>query len=248
MVREGQGRTELTGRVVFATLKTLTRVLCRVDDEQLARVPMQGPLIIVGNHVNFLEVPLVYTHLLPRSVTGYSKVESWDNPAKAFLFDLAGLIPLRRGEADVAALRQGLDVLAQGGIMAVAPEGTRSGHGRLQRGLAGVIFLALHSGAPLLPLVYHGGEQFWQNLPRLRRTDFHIVVGDPFFVDARGARVTRAVREQMITEVMYQMAALLPPAYRGLYADLSQASERYLRFPPGAQSNLRRAGGIAPQR
>ncbi len=247
MVQDRESRTvTLTGRVVFSTIKTLTRVLCRVDDAQLARVPWRGPLIIVANHVNFLEVPLVYTHLLPRPVVGYSKVETWDNPVKAFLFDLAGIIPLRRGEADVRALRQGLEALARGSIMAVAPEGTRSGHGRLRRGLAGVVFLALHSGAPLLPLVYYGGERFWDNLTRLRRTDFHIVVGDPFFLDARGARVTRVVRERMITEVMYQMAALLPPAYRGLYADLSQATEHYVRFPPGAQSNLYRARGGRP--
>ena len=229
----------LTYRVATSTIKGLIRLLCRVDDAQLAQVPDQGPLIIVANHVNFLEVPLLYTHLQPRPVTGFAKAETWDNAALGTLFDLGGAIPLRRGEADIAALRQALKALEAGQILAVAPEGTRSGHGRLQPGHPGVVFLALRSGAPLLPVAYYGGELFWRNLPRLRRTDFHIVVGQPFYLDADGVKVTRQVRQQMVDEIMYQVAALLPPAYRGVYSDLAAATETHLRFSPGAESNLR---------
>ncbi len=231
----------LTYRVATSTIKGLIRLLCRVDDAQLARVPDQGPLIIVANHVNFLEVPLLYTHLQPRPVTGFAKAETWDNAALGALFDLGGAIPLRRGEADIAALRQALKALEAGQFLAVAPEGTRSGHGRLQPGHPGVVFLALRSGAPLLPVAYYGGELFWRNLPRLRRTDFHIVVGQPFYLDADGVKVTHQVRQQMVDEIMYQVAALLPPAYRGVYSDLAAATEAYLRFSPGVESNLRRA-------
>jgi 1-acyl-sn-glycerol-3-phosphate acyltransferase len=231
----------LIHRIVISTIKGLLRLLCRVDDAQLARVPDRGPLIIVANHVNFLEVPLLYTHLQPRPVMGFAKVEAWDNPIIGALFDMGGAIPLYRGEADVAAFRQALKALGAGRILAVAPEGTRSGHGRLQRGRSGAVLLALHSSVPLLPMVYYGGELFWRNLARLRRTDFHIVVGQPFYLDAGGVRVTRQVRQQMADEIMYQMAALLPPDYRGVYSDLAAATETYLRFPPGVESNLRRA-------
>jgi 1-acyl-sn-glycerol-3-phosphate acyltransferase len=221
----------LTYRVVTSAIKGLTRILCRVDDAQLARVPDRGPLIIVANHVNFLEIPLLYTHLQPRSVTGFAKAETWDNPALGALFDLGRAIPLRRGEADMAALRRALKALERGHILAVAPEGTRSGHGRLRTGRPGVVFLALRSGAPLLPVVFYGGELFWDNLSRLRRTDFHIMVGQPFYLDAGGIKVTRQVRQQMVDEIMYQIAALLPPAYRGVYSNLAAATEAYLRFP-----------------
>jgi len=230
----------LTHRFVFLTMKGLTRFLCRVDDAQLARVPDRGPLIIVANHVNFLEVPLIYTHLQPRPMTGFAKVEAWDNPFIGALFDMVEAIPLYRGEADVTAFRQALRALEAGRILALAPEGTRSGHGRLQRGRPGVVLLALRSGAPLLPLVYYGGELFWRNLTRLRRTDFHIVVGQPFYLDAGGVKVTRHMRQQMIDEVMYQMAALLPPAYRGVYSDLAAATEAYVCPFPGATTDFRR--------
>jgi len=97
---------------------------------------------------------------MPRPLTGFAKAETWDNPAMAMLFDLWQAIPIRRGEVDLEAIRQALSVLQSGGILAVAPEGTRSGHGRLGRGNPGVVLLAQMSGAPLLPLVYYGGESF----------------------------------------------------------------------------------------
>ncbi len=231
-----------THRVVTTSVKYLLRLLCRIDDSQLDRVPAQGPLIIVLNHVNFLEAPIIYTHLHPRPITAFVKAEAQQNPVLGpLLFDLWGAIPIRRGEADTTAFRAALQALKKERIVAVAPEGSRSGHGRLQPGLPGFTLLALHTGALILPLACHGGERFWSNLRRLRRTDFHIVVGQPFYLDPHGNRVTRLMRQQMADEVMYQIAALLPSPYRGVYSDLSLATETYLRFPPGAISNLPQA-------
>jgi 1-acyl-sn-glycerol-3-phosphate acyltransferase len=232
----------LSYRAVTSSIKRLTRILCRIDAAQLARVPERGPLIVVTNHVNFLEAPIIYTHLAPRPMTGFVKAENLEHPFFGPL--LLGLwegIPLRRGQADTTAFRQALEALKEGRIMGIAPEGTRSGDGRLQPGHPGIAFLALRSGAPVLPMVSHGGETFWDNLPRLRRTDFYINVGQPFHLDDRGDKVTRQVRQQMADEIMYQLAALLPPAYRGVYSDLSAATETYIRFPPGAKRNLQRA-------
>jgi len=224
--------------LVDGTLWTVTRALCRVDDDQLDKVPSHGPLILVSNHINFSEVPLVLTHLRPRPVTGFAKAETWDNPAMAWLFDLWSAIPLRRGEPDLEAMRRALEVLQAGQILAVAPEGTRSGSGRMGRGHPGIVLLAQRSGAPLLPLGFYGGENLRRNLSRLRRTEFHIVVGNPFRVEFPAGRIDREVRQRITDEIMYQLAALLPPAYRGDYADLGRATEDWLRFPPGSSSNL----------
>jgi len=222
----------LTHRFGIAAFKGLMSLLCRVDDGQLVRVPDRGPLIVVTNHVNILEIPIIYTHLQPRPVTGFVAAYRWDSRWWRWLLDMCGAIPLRRGEADVAALRRGMEMLKAGYLVIISPEGTRSGHGRLQEGHPGVVLLALHSSAPLLPVVYYGGEGYRDNLRRLQRTDFHIVVGKPFYLDAGGLKVTRQVRRQMIDEVMYQMSALLPSAYRGVYSDLSAATEIYLTFQP----------------
>ncbi len=214
--------------LVTAVIKRLTRVLCRIDDSELDRVPAEGPLIVAANHINFLEAPILFTHLQPRLVTGFVKAEHWDGFAGGLLFDLWRGIPLRRGEADMGAFRMGFAALKERYLLAVAPEGTRTGHGHLQRGLPGTVLLALRSGAPILPVAYYGAENYRQEWSRLRRPDFIIKVGKLFRLDAGGERVTQAVRQAMVDEIMYKIAALMPAAYRGFYSDLAAAGERYL--------------------
>jgi len=207
----------LASRLVNLAESGLVALLCRVDDAEIAKVPAVGPLILVTNHVGFLEIPVLHSRLRPRRVVGLAKAESWRNPLLGWLFDLWGAIPVKRGEPDLAALRKCLDFLRDGGILVVAPEGTRSGHGRLQRGHSGVVTLALRSGAPILPLAFCGGEALKRNAKRFRRTPFHIMVGEPFHLSVEG-RVTQAVRQDLTDNIMYKLAALLPPAYRGQYA------------------------------
>lgn len=218
---------------MVAVFRGLTSVLCRIDDAQLAQVPDRGPLIIVTNHVNILEVPIIYTHLQPRSVVGLAAAYRWENPLLRRLLTMANAIPLHRGTADITALRRAVAMLQAGSFLLISPEGTRSGHGRLQRGHPGVVVLALRSGAPMLPIVYYGSEGYKDDLRRLRRTGFHIVVGRPFRLNDGGHRVTREVRRQMVDEIMYQLSGLLPPVYRGVYADLGSATTTYLDFEGG---------------
>lgn len=220
--------------LVNTSLKLILRTLCRVDDTQLPLVPRHGPLILVANHINFLDAPIIATHLLPRPLTGFAKIETWDNPVLGKLFDLWGAIPIHRGEGDIAAFRQAERALANGKILAIAPEGTRSNHGQLQRGHAGVVLLAQRSGAPLLPMVYYGNELFHENFRRFKRTPFHIAVGKLFHIKAPD-RVRPDERQAIADEVMYQLAKLLPARYRGYYADLTQISTRYLDFSPPLQ-------------
>jgi 1-acyl-sn-glycerol-3-phosphate acyltransferase len=225
------------GRLADALICVLVRILCKIDGEKIDRIPMDGPLILLANHVNFLEAPVLHCRLRPRKLIGLAKAEAWENPLLGWLFNQWEAIPIRRGEPDIGALRRALGVLREGGILAIAPEGTRSRHGRLQRGRPGVVTIALKSGAPLLPVVFYGGEAIGHNVRRLRRTPFHILVGEPFRVETGDEGISRDVRQRIADEIMYEMAALLPTAYRGEYANLSAASKKYLRFDSAAERN-----------
>ena len=220
----------LLPRLVVAIIKIGTSILCRIDKPDLQEVPTRGPLILVSNHINSLEVPLIFAHLRPRKVIGLAKIETWNSRFMAWLFNSWEAIPVRRGEADLEAVRRCLDALKAGAILAVAPEGTRSYDGRLLRGQPGIAMLALRSGAPILPLVHWGGEDFPQNIKRLKRTDFHLRVGKPFYLDAKGEKVDGKVRQAMADEIMFQIAALMPEEYRGEYADGKTPPQKYLRF------------------
>lgn len=207
-----------------------TNIVCNIEGNELVNVPKRGPLILAVNHINSLEVPLLFAHLQPRRLIGLAKVETWNNKFMAWLFDLWESIPIRRGEADLEAVRSCLAVLSAGDILGVAPEGTRSYDGRLLPGQPGIVLIALHSGVPILPVAHWGGEDFQKNIKRLKRTDFHIRVGKPFTLDAKGEKMHGKVRQAMADEIMYQIAILMPEKYRGQYANCTPPPQNYLRF------------------
>jgi 1-acyl-sn-glycerol-3-phosphate acyltransferase len=222
----------LPTKIVNTIIKRLLRILYRIDDSQWHKFPEEGPLLLAANHINLLEAPIMYTHLIPRSVTAFVKVENWDNWFYRWVLNLWEAIPLHRGEADMGAIRSGLAALQAGKMLAVAPEGTRTRNGRLRQGHPGIVVMALKSGAPILPVAYWGQEASKSNIKRLRRTDFNMNVGRPFTLDPGDQRITKQNRQQMADEIMHQIAALLPEQYRGYYSDLTQATETYLKFLP----------------
>ena len=215
---------------VYLIIKIGFKILFRVDAQGLERIPQSGPLIGIANHTGQVEVPLMYLLLHPRPISGWAKVETWDKPFFRWLFNLWDAVPIHRGEADMTALRATLEKLKQGYIFGIAPEGTRNKTGKLLRGHPGVALVAQQSKAPIIPLVHWGGENFISNLKHLRRTDLHVRVGNIFTIQTSGERISREQRQQIVDEMMYQLAALLPEEYRGEYADMSKATTKYLKF------------------
>ncbi len=210
-------------------IRVYTRITCRIDMPNFQTVPMQGPLIVISNHTGQIEVPLIFAHLQPRKVTGWAKIETWDNKFLNWVFNVWGMIPVRRGEADMHALKAALHALEKGLIFGIAPEGTRNYNGILRRALPGAVIIALHSGAPIIPIAHWGGEDLMKNLKRFKRTDFHLRVGEPFKLKVEGVKVTGEIRQQIVDEMMVQIAKLMPEEYRGEYSDTSKWTEKYIQ-------------------
>jgi 1-acyl-sn-glycerol-3-phosphate acyltransferase len=204
-------------RAVNWFLRRVFQTVCRIDVQEFKKIPRSGPFIMVGNHINFLEAPVVVPHLDNPMFTGMAKQESWKNPLFNFLFTRWGIIPLDRNGIDREAFQLSIDALSMGKILAISPEGTRSKTGRLLPGKPGVTALAVRSQAPMLPVAFFGYEDFWPNLKRLRRTDFHVAVGKPFRLNLGGVALSRDVRQALTDEIMYKIAELLPEKYRGHY-------------------------------
>lgn len=216
-------------KLTAALAKFGTEILCQIDAPDIDKVPQRGPLIVISNHTGQVEVAVFFGQLHSRPITGWAKVESWDNPFLHWLFDLWGLIPVRRGEADTSALRKALSALKEGYIFGIAPEGTRNKTGRLKRAHPGAVTLAVHSGVPILPVAHWGGENFLRNLARLKRTDFHIRVGKPFQLQLEGVKMTREVRQQIADEMMIRLASLLPQEYRGEYKKVTSFEKNFTK-------------------
>lgn len=210
-------------------LRRVFQTVCRIEREEIRKIPMQGPLILVANHIHLVEVPVFLPQLDPREVIGLAKRESWKNPLYNFLFNQWDAIPIDRGLVDREAFHRMLDVLAQGKILAVYPEGTRSRDGRMLQGKAGIVALAQKSGAPMLPIGFYGGyENFFDNLKHLRRTDFHIKIGRPFKLASGIDALLRGSRQEVTDEIMCKIAEQLPEGNRGYYQDACTGEYQYL--------------------
>jgi 1-acyl-sn-glycerol-3-phosphate acyltransferase len=210
-----------------AAMRIAARILLDMHITGLENMPKSGPIIVAMNHTSFLD-PVLIGMFIPRYVTMMSKAENFSNPLFAIIIRLYGVFPVRRGEIDREALLRSVKALQAGDALLMAPEGTRSKTGLLQKGRDGTAFVALRAGAPILPVAIWGGKQFWSNLKRLRRTRIDMVIGEPFRLVSSGEPLSRYEMRQMTTEAMCRLAALLPTELRGPYSNLSAATGRYV--------------------
>ncbi|HDN79073.1 MAG: 1-acyl-sn-glycerol-3-phosphate acyltransferase [Chloroflexi bacterium] len=210
-------------------LRILFRILLRCKIEGMENFPREGPVILMINHINFLD-PILIGALSPREVMMMAKREVLGYPLIGLFVRFYGVVPIRRGEVDRKALRRALETLAQREVLLIAPEGTRSHHGRLQKAKDGISYIALKTNAVILPVAIWGQEEFFRNIRRFRPTKVNIKIGRPFRFLRPDRKLEREDLTRMTTEAMYVLASLLPPKYRGVYSDLENATTNYIEF------------------
>lgn len=121
-----------------------------------AHLPATGPVILASNHIGFLDGPLLAA-FAPRPVHALAKRELFAGPLSSFL-RAAGQIPVDRMHPDPAAVRSCLAVLERGGVVGIFPEGAR-GDGELHQIHGGAAYLALVTGAPVVPVTLFGTRE-----------------------------------------------------------------------------------------
>jgi 1-acyl-sn-glycerol-3-phosphate acyltransferase len=199
-------------------LDPLYRLLTRLHVEGLANVPASGGCLLVFNHLSNLDPHLIMTVLPRRDATGLVAADYRARPFERVLVEAAGGLWLRRGAGDRAALERALELLADGWIVGIAPEGGRSRTGTLRPGQTGAAFLAERAQVPVLPLGLTGTHLVRDELRRLRRAQVSVRIGEPFRLPEL-ATVRRRDRHRLHTEtIMRRIAELLPAPYRGAYA------------------------------
>jgi 1-acyl-sn-glycerol-3-phosphate acyltransferase len=219
--------------VFYAVLKVLvTRVsllIYRPIVEGRENIPAHGPVILASNHLSFAD-SLIIPLVAPRQVSFIAKAEYFETPGlkgalmKAF-FTVIGAVPVRRGDHRAAqeALDSALAVIESGVAFGIYPEGTRSLDGRLYRGKVGVGWLALKSGAPIVPVGLIDTPKLLPlgaKIPRLVRVTIRFgtpidatKVPFPGEAEAGNARARRAVADAVVTEIQ----KLSGQDYAGVY-------------------------------
>ncbi|WP_322512589.1 lysophospholipid acyltransferase family protein [Chloroflexus sp.] len=194
--------------------------------EGVERLPPreQGGMILVMNHINWVDIPAVGA-LLPfrYRLSWLAKIEIFANPVAGWFFRNMHVIPIRRGKRDLAALDAAAEALRKGAVLLIFPEGHRSRNGILQPGRGGAIRLAMQAGVPIVPMAITGTEHGFRGT--LRREPVHIKIGEPYYVEPLpDNKIPADVMERLTTEMMLKIAAMLPPAQRGPYAALLEES------------------------
>ncbi len=190
---------------------------------------MQGlqSYILASNHIGRLDAILIYRFSNRRDIIMLVAEKYRQSPlARWFVRQLDGIF-VDRFNADFTVLRQVLNRLKKGGVLVLAPEGTRSPNAQLQEAWPGASFLAAKAGVPVLPVGLAGSEDvlFFHNLKRLRRTKVIVRAGAPFTLPPIDGQAREAGLKKNTDEIMCQIAALLPPPYRGVYADHPRLKE-----------------------
>jgi 1-acyl-sn-glycerol-3-phosphate acyltransferase len=177
--------------------------------------PEHGPALVTINHLGDADAVLLAS-ALPVAVDGLGKIELDEHWLVGPVFRAYGVIYVHRGRPDRKAMRAALEVLAEGRMLALAPEGRQAVTGKLEAGTEGAAFLALKSGAWIVPVAMTGTEnENIYNRPWWRRARVTLSVGRPFRLQEQADREStlRVGTEQ----IMEALARLLPESYVGNY-------------------------------
>ena len=207
-----------------SALHISTQAAFRLGSRLTARgrenIPATGPLIIVANHTHNADPALINAIMMRpviflakrELVTGGSVISRW-------LVRNYGVIPVSRGRPDRDALKMASQVLSNGGIIGMFPEGTRSRDGAMSEASRGTAYLAVSSGAPVLPIGIEGLHKLTNNpLQAGRRPRITARIGEPF--ELPGAQDQGSL-QRATDEMMRAVVALLPEEMHGYYSQRS---------------------------
>ena len=202
------------------------KIIADIEVHDMEKLPA-GNFIAAANHLGRLDTAVLLC-IIDREDIIMPVAEKYKNhPLFGAIGRAVNAIWLNRFEADYPALREILARMQNGGMLVIAPEGTRSKTEALQEGRMGVAFLASKSGYPVLPVALTGTEdrRIMENIKHFRRSKITVRAGDLFHIQIPKGKGREQAMREATDEIMCRIAALLPEKYRGVYADQPRLKE-----------------------
>ena len=188
-------------------------IFTRARVEGVEHMPREGGVLVVSNHLSNAD-PIVLMAVSPRPLTFMAKEELWQHAFSRLVVTLwKAAFPVRRGQTDIRAVRNALELLHAGLPVVLFAEGTRRPTG-LGRPHPGIGYLASRAHTPVLPVAISGTEQMGNIWSVTRFPAFTVRFGPTFTVEAGGSSAS-----EIADEIMRHIAVLLPPERRGAYAE-----------------------------
>jgi 1-acyl-sn-glycerol-3-phosphate acyltransferase len=200
--------------VCHYVIRTAFDMFFRGDVAGTENLPKHGAFLIAANHASHLDPPLVGCHV-PRQMCFFARKTLWSGGLASWWLDAVGTIPVDRdGGQDVGALKRVLRALAEGKVMILFPEGTRSPDGRLQTPKPGVGFIVCKTQVPVVPARIFGSfEAYGKGMKAPKPHPTPVVFGPPIPPSAYDEPAAGKQRYQIASErIMAEIARLQPPA------------------------------------
>lgn len=217
-------------KLIWITARLLFKLFTRLEVTGKDNIPPEGGCLLAVNHLNRLDAPLIFALIDREDSTSLVADKYLKYPFYKWIVNAVNGIWINREETDFNALRVARNYLSAGGLLGIAPEGTRSRTGVLIPAKTGVAYLADKAAVPVIPAAISGTEKITRELLHLRRPRITVQIGKPVELQPleRGDRT--AILQRNTDEIMCQIAAMLPARYHGAYANHPRLRE--LLLPP----------------
>jgi 1-acyl-sn-glycerol-3-phosphate acyltransferase len=205
--------------ILSRVCKPVFNILFSWKVEGRENIPSNGPFILVSNHVNLVD-PFFLLFAFPRWISFMAKEELFDSPFLRIWLRWAGSVPISRNgrvAQKQKTLSDARDALERGLALGMFPEGGRSRDGKLRKGKPGSAVLAARTNSPVLPVGIAGTDKIKGIAWLWKRPHVVIKIGRPFQLPPTDNRMSRSQMESLTSQLMMEIAALLPPEYQGLY-------------------------------
>jgi len=209
----------LSQKIVLAIFRPLLNILFSWKVEGRENIPLTGPLILVANHVHLLD-PFFLIFRFPRWINFMAKEELFHSPFLRPWLRWAGSLSIRRRgkiREKQKILKSARDALEKGLILGMFPEGGRSNDGKLRKGKPGSAVIASKANVPLLPVGIVGTDKISGISWLWKRPRIVVNIGKPFKLPPTSSRISKSQMQLLTTQLMREIAALLPPEYQGAY-------------------------------
>ena len=200
------------------TITLLSRLALRCSVIGKSNVPKHSACIVVANHVNLLDSPILGVSL-GRKVYFMAKAELFHSRIIGWLAAQFGAFSVAKGRINRRAGRRALELLENGQALIIYPEGGRSEDGKLGHAYSGAALLAMRTGVSIVPVGIIGTRHLIGKWWFFRRPKITINIGQPFTLSTFDDKLSKEETAHATREIMLHIAALLPPEYRGRYTD-----------------------------
>jgi len=215
----GDKSMTLSQKVFLAILKLPFKILFSWKVKGKENIPLDGPLIVIANHVHLLDTFLL-AFSLPRWINFMAKEELFRSAFLRPILRWGGAFPVSRQgtiKEKQGIFRRAKDVLDRGLILGMFPEGSRSHDGKLRMGKPGCAVIAAQTKVSFLPVGIVGTDKIKGISWLWKRPSIVINIGEPFQLLPLEGRLNRPQRKSLTDSMMRKIAALLPPENRGDY-------------------------------